>query len=462
MNRRLDGKQIQPADLTPDVYEGFSIVENIVLASSNLLREFLGLRDNDTSPGPIPKFVTRKNPSLDNYFADLILRACYLPVDYLPAYEEHVIRGSQEELPSDLNPRLVSAVLIGIGGMSSNPDFKKVYDEHKGHGTRTANSASDIVFQEHLECHIDNPGIQAIEPIRREIDEIDAIGGAAFDHIFTIVRNLHVAQFRQPGFISESLDAQWKRAIIEAVLMSVCVSISSFDNFSNQKAIDALEQEWNRYLKKSEKLTQNGFIDPTEPEAAVYVREMILRPNILEINGKQSNFTHRRILFALQQVWHPLVVSFIMGFLFEAMIQAQQSFFEMQKKQLPLRELPGNYALIYYQKEPLDKFPQRGILARMNDERKKAIVIVHDPARQITAIFRNNHLPKHQWKKFHDLLIQKEGDQIWYTPTNKEGNIANFILNGTESFVGVDMTQLNDDDFLKLFNSALKEVPKKD
>ncbi|GEM_PF-5756508 len=455
MNRRLDGKRIQPTDLTPDVYEGLSIVENIVLASSNCLRKFLGLRDNETLSGPIPKFVTRKNPSLDNYFADLLLRTCYAPVDYLPAYEEHVIRGSQEELPSDLNPRLVGAVLIGIGGMSSNPDFKKVYDEHRGHGTRTANSASEVVFQEHLERYLDHTGVQSLEPVQREIGYVDAHGGSAFDHIFSIAKNLHVAQFRQPGFVSESLDAQWKRAIIEAVLMSVCVSIDSFENFDNSKAINALKDEWNLYLKKSEKLEQSGFIGPIEPAAASYFSNMILKPNMLEINGKPSYFTHRRILFALQHVWHPLVVSFVMGFLFEAMLQAQQSFFEMQKKQILLRSLPGNYVFIYYQKEPIDKLPQRGILARLNDERKRAIVVVHDPARQITAIFRNNYLPKDKWKRFHDLLVQKEGDQVWYTPTQEDGDIANFILNGTESFVGVDMTQLSDDEFFELFKSTV-------
>ncbi len=463
VKRRLDGEFIQPKDLTPDVYEGFSIVQNIVLASSNHLRAFLGLREDETIRGPIPKFVTRKNPSLDNYFADLLLRTCCEPVDYLPAYEEHVIRGSQEELPSDLNPRLVDAVLIGIGGMSTNPDFKKVYDEHEEHGTRSAGSASQVVFQEHLSPYEDRPGIKSIEPIKEEINYIDAHGEAAYDHIFTITKNLHAAQFRQPGFVAETLEPQWKRAITEAALMSVCVSVKAFEQYDNQKAIEALEQEWNRYLEKSERLAESGYLDRIEPEAFEYVKSMIHKPGEFEISGKNfpgrpSYFTFRRILFALQRVWDPLVVSFIMGFFFEATLQAQQSFLTMAKKQVPTRHLFGKYYFIYHQKEPLEKFPQRGILARMNNERKRIIVVVYDPVRQITAIFRNNYLFKNIWKEFCDLLIEEEGERVWYTPTDEKGRIADFILNGTESFVGIPMTTLKEDDFFELFKTAIKST----
>lgn len=455
MNRKLDGKFIQPKDLTPDVYDGLSIVENIVLASSNRLRKFLDLQATDTLPGPIPRFIVRKNSSLDNYFADLLLRTCYAPVDYLPPYEEHVIRGSQKELPSDLNPRLVGAVLIGIGGMSNNPDFIKAYDEHSEHGTRTAASASAVVFHEHLERFSNYPGVQSLNPIREEISDKDSAGRTSYDDIFTITKNLHAAQFRHPGFVSEPLEPQWKRAIVEAVLMSICVSVNEFEDFDDQKALISLEREWDLYLKKAEKLAQSGYTDHMDPSGVAHVMETILKPTITLFRGKPSYFTHRRILFALQKVWHPLIVSFIMGFLFEATLQAQDSFVKIKNKTIPMRIFSGNYAFIYYQKEPLDRLPQRGILANMNEKKKKTLLVLYDPARQITSIFRNNHFPYEKWRKFCELLTQKEGDDVWYTPTGNEGKIANFILNGTESFVGVEMTQLSEEDLLSLFKSAI-------
>src|ERR1044072_2300892 len=115
MTDSFNGLVIQPSDLTSTVGGVKSIVESIILASSNHLRLHLGLLQGETIPGTIPKFVTRRNPSLDNYLADLILRTCYQAVDYLPVYEEHIIQGSQDELSTELNPWLVDSILIGIG-----------------------------------------------------------------------------------------------------------------------------------------------------------------------------------------------------------------------------------------------------------------------------------------------------------------------------------------------------------
>lgn len=340
--------------------------------------------------------------------------------------------------------------------MSKNPDFKKVYDEHTEHGERVARSAGQVVFQQHLEPYIVHPGINSILPIIEELNYVDSSGNAFYEHIFTITKNLHIAQFKQPGFVSESLDAQWKRAIIEAALMSVCVKISEFENYENEKAIKSLQNEFDIYLHKIEKLQKGGFIDPVFPEVIEYVKKTITKSAIAEVNGKHSYFTFRKILFALQKVWDPLIVSFIMGFLFESMLQAQQSFVLMQKKEINIREVFGKYFFIYYQKEPLDKLPHRGILYRMNNEKKRVAVAVYDPVRQITAICRNNFLFPKIWKRFYDLLVEKEGDKVWYTPTNEEGKIADFFLNGTESFVGVPMSKLTEDDLYELYKTAIK------
>ncbi len=460
MKQRLDGKRIQPRDLTPEVYEGTSIVENIVLATSNGLRSYLGLKEDETIAGPIPKFVTRKNPSLDNYFAELLLRTCYEPVDYLPGYEEHVIRGSQEELPSALNPRLVDSVLIGIGGKSNNPDFKKVYDEHDLHGTRIAKSATRVVFNEHVERYKDHPNIISLEPIFGEIDLIDSSGHASYDHIFSFTKSLNIAQFRQPGFVAETLEPQWKRAIIGALLMSVCVSVRAFEDYDNQKAIDELNKEWELYQLKSKRMIEGGFLDPVADEVVSYVKNAITKSGEAELHGgSKSYFALRKILFALQKVWHPQIISFLIGFIFEAMLQAQQSFEELKKRSVPIRNLNNRYSFVYYQKEARDKLPHRGLLFRMNNERKRALLVFNDPVRQITSVFRNNYLHPSVWEKFVKLLIEKEGDDVWYIPTQESGAIASFILNGTESFIGVPMTELTEDDFFQLFTEAIKFVP---
>jgi hypothetical protein len=92
----------------------------------------------------------------------------------------------------------------------------------------------------------------------------------------------------------------------------------------------------------------------------------------------------------------------------------------------------------------------------MNSQTIKALVVVHDPAQNITAIFGNKFLPKIVWKNFVDLLFEREGDQIWYTPTQVDGEYAKFILNGTESFRGVPETCLDEEAIFQIFFSAIK------
>ena len=53
MNRRIEGKRIQPADVTPDVYTGASIVDDVVLASSNHLRTYLELQEQELLSGAV-------------------------------------------------------------------------------------------------------------------------------------------------------------------------------------------------------------------------------------------------------------------------------------------------------------------------------------------------------------------------------------------------------------------------
>ena len=59
-----------------------------------------------------------------------------------------------------------------------------------------------------------------------------------------MVRNLHISEFLKPGLMMECLEAQWKRAILGAALMSVFVSADAFDNYDSQTALQALENEW--------------------------------------------------------------------------------------------------------------------------------------------------------------------------------------------------------------------------
>ena len=413
------------------------------------------LSAGETLAGPTPKVVTRKNPSLDNYFADLLLRSCYEPVDFLPGYEEHVIRGSQDALSSQLNARLVGSILIGIGGRSNNPDFVKVYDEHSFHGTRTVPSASQVIFDEHLGRYGDRPGVQAVARLLGEINVIDSKGGANFDHLYNILKSLHAAEFIHPGFVFEPLHPQWKRAVVDACLASVCVGGDEFQNYDLEQATRDLEGEWEAYLAKIERRIKYGFPDKIIPEATQVIRRAILRPGERAVAGEPSRLSLRRILFAFRHCWHPSVSAYLLEFLFEAMRQAQQSFTEIRNTDVPVRMLHGAYGLIHYRIEPKDRMPHRGLLSRAGFLRLRCLILILDPSNETTAIFCSKHLPQEVWRRFVNSLLEREGDEVWYVPTADDGSYATFVLNGTVYYRDVPKTTLGEDDIFKLFSDAV-------
>jgi hypothetical protein len=451
----MSAKEILPSMVRLKLAESGSLIERIILSSSNSLRRHMELLEGETLPGPIPKFVTRKNPSLDNYFADLLLRSCYEAVEYLPSYDEHVMYGSPDELPSRLNPRLVGAILIGIGGRSSNPDFLKVYDEHSFHGTRSAPSASQVVFAEHLDRHSARPGVQAVGLLLNEINSIDSEGGASRGHLYNILKSLNVAEFVHPGFVFEPLHPQWKRAVVGACLSSVCVAIDDFQNYDLEQATRDLETEWDTYLAKIEKRIKYGFPDKIIPAAAREIRQSILQPREPRIVGVPGYLTLKRILFAFRHSWHPSVAAYLLEFLFEAMRQSQQSFEEVKNADVPLRWVHGDYAYVYYRQESKDRLPHRGLLARMNSQAIKGVLVIFNPAHENIAIFGSRHLPKTIWRSFVESLVMREGDSVWYVPTAADGTYANFMLNGTESYRGVPKTALSADGLFDAFSASV-------
>lgn len=448
-------KQIQPASVRLRASGHCSLIEQIILASSNCLRNHIGLKPEELLPAPVPRFVTRKNPSLDNYFAELLLRSCYEPVDYLPSYEEHVIRGDQDELPTTQNMRLAGSVLIGIGGRSSNPEFLKVYDEHGFHGTRTAPSASQVVFEERFHSEDHRLGVASVRLMLQEVNSIDSQGGATFDHLYNLLKSLNVAEFIQPGFVFEPLHPQWKRAVLGASLMSVCVGRTEFDRYDLDAATHDLGREWDTYLARVEKRIKYGFPDKIIPNATGQIKQYILQPKEPTLSDAPYHLTLKRVLYAFRHFWHPSVVAYLLEFYFEALRQAQQSFEEIKNADISLRRLPGNHAFLYYRKELKDRIPHRGLLSRLNDQAIKGLVLVFDPAHEILAAFGSRHLPKKIWRHFVEALLKAEGDEVWYVPKSDNDGYANFMLNGTESYQGNPKTGLTENDFFRIFSEAV-------
>jgi hypothetical protein len=444
-----DGKNLRPQDIEAEEESAFAIPDALVLASSNFLRNTLGLKEGELQPGLLPRCVTRKNPSLDNYLAELLLRTSHGSAHYAPPFEECWIRGSSLDLSTELNPALAGAVLVGIGGTSRNPDFRRVYDEHREDGRRVTRSTTQLVFEEHFERLGDRPGMQLLRPLVEEVSSIDGAGGATYDHLYSIAKILHVARYPQPGLADGRLEPQWKRAVIDACL--VAVATTSFAGYDNDQTLTALVREVDEYVE----LAVEGAWG-WDAGVAGRVRERLRRPNEAQVHGVTSILTLRKVHYALQRMWNPSVTSLVMGIILEALFQAQHCFEDMQQRKLRFERVPPGNFFLHYVRGPGDILPHRGLMARMGREGKRGLLAVYDPLWHSTMIMRSQQLSYEVWRGFVDLTITADGPNCWYTPTGADGTIANFLLNRSESFIGTPVTKHTRDDLLRLFHQACK------
>lgn len=462
MTIRRELSQIMPSDVASG-YAGSSLIKALVLASSNALRQYLGLKQEDLLPGPIPRFVTRKDPSLDNYCADVILRTLYEPTNSLPPYEEHIIRDDWTILSSVSNPRLAGAVLIGIGGQSKNPDFKAVYDEHAEAGTRGADSAARVVINRHLaEAKCENAR-SALQPLMEELDWIDARGEAPGLHLKNLTRDLQLARFSKPGYQMKPLQPQWKRAILSTILTSVWMTTRTLksETFKYEAATKDVLNEYNSYVKHRAKMVEKKYLPKIMDKTIDYYQRQYagwrMRNQVwvqlreaTQVHGKPSLLTPEMMITALRTIWPPKVVSFVLGFLFEAALQSQDEYYRlMDDTSIPMRKLSNGTCMIYYELQEGDMLPHRALTAKIKNAGKSGIVVAYDPFRQITAIFRAGALSDNKWKAFVRALQAREGVDRWYAIVQEDGTLSNFVLNGTSYFVGVPMTDLVEEEYAK-------------
>jgi hypothetical protein len=453
MTDPMDGKHLSPPDVDLQAESAYSVAEAIVLASSNYLRNELGLGDAAKRAGPPPRCATRKNPSLDNYLAELLLRASHAPAHYAPPFEECAIRGSSQHLSTELNPSLTGTVLIGIGGTSQDPGVKKVYDEHREGGRRCTRSTTQIVFEEHLLPLGDSPGMRMLKPVVEEVSAIDAAGGATYDHLYSIAKILHVARFPQPGLIPGRLDDCWKRAVLDASLVSA--GTVSFDGYDNEQTLAGLLREVDEFAERSVDLELGGAAD-WDNGIVRRVSERLHRPNQAQVHGVPSILTLRKVYHTMRRVWRPSVTSWVMGVFFEALFQAQHSFEDMQQRQLRFERVAGGYHFLWYDRQPGDILPHRGLMARMSREGKRGVLVVHDALWGSTMIMRSQQLAYEVWGRFVDLVRGADHSDCWYTPTQADGTIASFLLNRSESFLGPPATRLRSEDISRLLHRAIK------
>ncbi len=462
MNDELLSGSLLPRHVTTEEYSGTVLIDRIAVASSNRLRALLGLHDQELVQGAAPDVIVGRQPTGDCYCADLLLRACYADDKSLPQFGEYTIRGERDDPDADLNPRLRQAALIGLAGNGNQDDFQAVYDECPSAGVGSTYSATNAVFRRHLESFQEREAIGSLQPLFEEVEELSACRRLPYDHLFAIIPKLHSAQFHRPASLPEYYHSNWKRAICEALLMSAAVTLNQEEEeFDNERVLHSLENEWKRYLRTNVNLSKKGYLGRIELEAVNAVTARLFRCNEFELctrDGEQraACCSVRRLFWSLQQVWRPEIVSFIMAFLFEALLQAEQAAINLPLRHAKVTQLGyDDYTLLHYTRRPFDQSPQIALLRDVNKRRIPALVVIYDPVLQSTTIYRGACLFNNVWLAFCDLLLQREGESVWRAELRTNGQYDDLICNGSASCLGAERTCYEAKDFSILLGEAI-------
>ena len=440
-----------------------TIIPELILGSTKKLREFLGLETKDCSNHSLPRIVTRKDPSLDNYFAELLLRTSYRQTRNINDFQEIVMRGSDEELPASLNPQVERATLIGIGGRIKDKENRGIwaYDEHSFEGTRRADSASQMVFWRHFDKYKNvKPGVRSILPILNHINDIDSKGTQAVlgkqggrNHLIHVTKTLHHCVFQRPGYLVEEFPAQWKRAIIQSILTAICLEQEYLWNLDLDASTKRYRNLWQAYYERRSKAVEDGYLPAISKDTlgSVLVVSGAANP---KNEPKNHIFSLNRCVAAMEKVWGEGVALFVMGFLMESMLQGQEEYTRIRKIDLDEVFIPEiDCSLIYYVMSPIDMMPHRAINRRITDSGRSSILVIKDLQRNIMALFGGS-LPANKWKRFVDWLKTTEPDN-WYVPVDvNTKKLAAFTLNGTRYYLGSEPTALGKEEFIEGIREA--------
>ena len=208
-----------------DVQRTGGLLAALSEASAGVLREVVVGRVQSPDPDKISnlaRLIVHKAPHLDEYLAELLFRAA-LPPNTRTEFVEAVVYSSDDRLAEDLWP---SAAVFGIGhNVSAGRRALFLFDEHVPEGeTREDPSCTELVVKT---CFSSLP--PAIDTLVAEVNDIDSRGGAEALHLNNLLKTAHLTLY-ELGVMGATrrttkLTAAWKRAIVNALLAAVVVTL---------------------------------------------------------------------------------------------------------------------------------------------------------------------------------------------------------------------------------------------
>lgn len=447
----------------------------------------------------LDRIIVHVDPHLDEYFAELLFRAC-LPKEKwaVELYEQAVFSQTDDLGCKHLWP---SAAVLGLGSTYSGgttPLF--LFDEHVSGQSKVADSCSQIVADKMLSIV---PA--SISEMLREINFIDEYGGGHPQNLNNLIKALHEARFQfgseDDGVqVRDVLSSEWKRAIVCACLVAVIYCLENqidIKGYPEEKR-KSLESSLDNYIVKSRHQNHARFAGAIQRLRSIYLDQALVFKNavlrnrtgaMLDSEGNQipQLLLLSRVCFACEKCWGIDFRDAIATHFWEVELQNHLSFGVVEDEidkivraktskaatavgTITFNFLPDmDVEFLDFRKQRRKKrtrlwiftmAPNVGVtraaqaIQHYTNEHNFGcgLILMKNSILGTSALFKGSSLPEEGWRRLVSLIRSKE-EECWHVIDQSTGGIAPFIVNGNKAHQYVPRSALD--------NMTLMELAKK-
>lgn len=455
----------------------------------------------------LKRLIVHTDPHLDEYFAELIFRACLPNQSFNTEYlEESLFSANNDFVAQQLWPQ---AIVFGIGStVSYGVTPLLLFDEHTISKGKTSSSCSEVVI-DYLENVAQSSFPESIRTLLNEVNVIDEFGNAHPQHLGNIIKTLHNVCFlftkgKTPkDDIRDVLSFAWKRSLIDCCLTAIIYCLeNNIDLVSDPPSKkEALQKSLNEYVSKSLHKSHPHFERARQTIASNYGNqkgvfdEALLRGAGTKVltDGSGNNIPQllilSRICFACYSCWGEKITNIVMTHFWETEFQKQINFLTL------IEELDSAFSAgnnvnkrtslgvirreilkrIEIEKEIIDKYTHkkkyikyrvplwvlnicpRGDVFNAHqvalnyinrNNHGCGLILIEDSSRGIKILFRAKAIPNEKWSRLIKEIMSIEPN-CWYDPSTDPTRPAKFINNGSKAhryvqLSGLDLTALCD------------------
>jgi hypothetical protein len=453
--------------------------------------------------GTLERIIVHADPHLDEYFAELLFRACLPKEKWSCDFIEQAVFSETDDLGCEhLWP---SAAVLGVGSTyagGTQPLF--LFDEHVKSQSKVAASCSQIVAEKMFSRVPDS-----VQRVLREVNIIDEYGGGHPQNLNNLIKTMHDVRFwfgasaNDGSQIRDSLSPQWKRSLVDACLVAIIYCLENgldlTGNADDKKA--SLEGSLENYILKSPHASHERFEEAVHRIRSIYYDQgMVFKQAVLQNRYGPIKDTRgqsipqlllfSRVCFACEQCWGPQVRDMIATHFWEGELQNHLNFGEVEEAidaavrgqqtraitpvgtitRHVLREADamvaerrgGRKELKRIKPWVLTMTPAAGV-SRASQALQHylnkhnfgcGLILVKNSGLGTAALFKGASVPEGRWQRLVQLITSKE-QECWHVIHQSTGTIAPFIVNGNKTHQYVPRSALDSTTLVELAKKTL-------